>query len=315
MAQSDLNRMRELIRLLNRCRYEYYELFKLPPTVSNEEYDKLMQELGVLQTKTQIYMSNSPAMASQFKTVEELRIGRQPKPIPLAATAERMESLMDFQMQKQLILMPKLISVPVKITYFDAQLRELATCGDGIEGYEITHNAYSISGIPCIFNRKETIAVLGEVFITPKDFEDLMKNAFHRFKNPYTDIYDFIYDAVHLSDSRTCSKCRLQFVATDVLVGFEDFPTKAQRLAQLPQYGFTVLHNLITNRPLTQQQMEYGIRQLQAECLQNGLPIEGVTVQYNDAAFSAQCGTPGYPVSDRIAWMCDDIAVSSTIAA
>lgn len=315
MAQSDLDRMRELIRLLNRCRYEYFELFKLPPTVSNEEYDKLMQELGALQTKMQIYMSNSPAMALHFKTVEELRIGRHPKPIPLAATAERMESLMDFQMQKQLMLMPKLISVPVKITYFDAQLREMATCGDGIEGYEITHNAYSISGIPCIFNRKETIVVLGEVFITPKDFEDLTKNAFHRARNPYTDIYDFIYDALHLSDSRICSKCRLQFVATDVMVGFEDFPTKAQRLAQLPQYGFTVLHNLITNRPLTQQQMEYGIRQLQAECLQNGLPIEGVTVQYNDAAFSAQCGTTGYPVSDRIVWLCDNSIASDQKAA
>lgn len=315
MAQSDMNRMQELIRLLNRCRYEYFELFKLPPTVPDEEYDKLMQELGALQTKMQIYMSNSPAFASRFKIVEELRIGRHPKPIPLAATAERMESLMDFQMQKQLILMPKLISVPVKITYFDAQLQELATCGDGIEGYEITHNAYSISGIPCIFNRKETIVVLGEVFMTPKDFEYLTKNIFHRARNPYTDIYDFIYDAVHLSDSRICSKCRLRFVATDVLVGFEDFPTKAQRLAQLPQYGFTVLHNLITNRPLTQPQMEYGIRQLQAECLQNGLPIEGVTVQYNDAAFSAQCGTTGYPGSDRVVWLCDNSVASDQKAA
>lgn len=133
MAQSDLERMQELIKQLNHCRYEFFDLHKIPPTVSNEEYDKLMQELGALQTKLQIYMSNSPAIASLYKTVEEVRKGHHPKPIPMAATAEKPETLMEFQMQKQLMLMPKMISVPVKLTYFDAQLRELATCGDGVE--------------------------------------------------------------------------------------------------------------------------------------------------------------------------------------
>lgn len=300
MAQSDFERMQELIECLNRCRYEYYDLCKLPPTVPNEEYDKLMQELRSLQTKMQIYMSNSPAICAQYKTVEELRKGHHPKPIPMAAPAKQMEDLLNFQMQKQLMLMPKMISVPVKVTYIEAQQREIATCGDGVEGYDITHNFGSIAGIPFIFNRKETVVVLGEVFVTPKDFENLTQTVFHRFKNPYTDIYDFIYDAVHLTDSRICRKCKLQFVATDVLVGLDEFPTKAHKLAQLSQYGFTVLHYLVTNRPLTQPQMEYGIRQLQAECLQNGLPIEGVTVQYNDAAFSAQCTGP-----DRILWNCN----------
>lgn len=156
--------------------------------------------------------------------------------------------------------------------------------------------------MPYIFNRKENIVVLGEVFIMPKDFEQLTQSVFHRFKNPYTDIYDFIYDAVHLPDSRICSKCKLQFVATDVRTGLDEYSTKSQKLAQLSQYGFTVLHYLVTNRPLTPQQMEYGISQLQAECLQNGLPFEGVTLLYNDAAFSAQCTGP-----DRILWKCNDM--------
>ena len=310
MAQSDFERMQELIELLNHCRYEYFDLCKIPPTVPNEEYDKLMQELAALQTKTQIYMSNSPAIASLYKTVEEVRKGHHPKPIPMAATAEKLETLMEFQMQKQLMLMPKLISVPVKVTYMDAQQREIATCGDGIDGYDISHNFCSISGMPYIFNRKENIVVLGEVFVMPKDFEQLTQGVFHRFKNPYTDIYDFIYDAVHLPDSRICSKCKLRFVATDVLSGLDEYSTKSQKLAQLSQYGFTMLHYLVTNRPLTPQQMEYGISQLQAECLQNGLPFEGVTLLYNDAAFSAQCTGP-----DRILWKCTDMQSNTQKAA
>lgn len=308
MAQSDFERMQELINLLNHCRYEYFDLQKIPSTVSNEEYDKLMQELGALQTKLQIYMSNSPAIASQHRTVEEMRKGQHPKTLPVAASAEQLQKLMDFQMQKQLMLMPKMISVPVKLTYFDGQLREMATCGDGVEGYDISHNSCGISGVPFIFSRKADVVVLGEIFVLPKSFEKLTQSVFHRFRNPYTDIYDFIYDAVHLPDSRICSKCKLQFVATDVLSGFDEFSTKSQKLAQLSQCGFAVLHYLVTNRPLTQQQMEYGIGQLQAECQQKGLPIEGVTLQYNDAALSAKCATTGYPVSDRIVWLFSNAA-------
>lgn len=36
-------------------------------------------------------------------------------------------------------------------------------------------------------------------------------------------------------------------MATDVLVGLDEFPTKAQKLAQLSQYGFTVLHYAMTD--------------------------------------------------------------------
>ena len=86
MAQSDFERMQELIEFLNHCRYEYFDLCKLPPTVPNEEYDKLMQELAALQTKTQIYMSNSPALFAQHKTVEELRKGHHPNAILSPAT-------------------------------------------------------------------------------------------------------------------------------------------------------------------------------------------------------------------------------------
>ena len=61
MAQTDKERLFELIKLMNRYRHEYYNLNA--PTVSDEVYDRLFDELVSLQTKTNIYMANSPTMA------------------------------------------------------------------------------------------------------------------------------------------------------------------------------------------------------------------------------------------------------------
>lgn len=313
MAQTDRERMLELIRTINQHRHEFYDL--LEPTVSNETFDALMDELSALQRKLELYMANSPATYPCCKTVKQLATVRHTAPIPAAEPTDQITDLVKFQMQKQLLLLPKLKSVPVKAVYCDHELKELCTCGNGIEGLDILHNLGCIAELPFAFRRRERLVITGEIFINTNAFEELKQGFVFRKRSPYTDINDLIYDAVHFLDAKICRKYKLQFTATDVLEGMEQYTTKAQRLGQLMQYGFTVLHFLVTNRPLNAQQMEIGIRQLQAECLENGLPIEGVTVQYNDAAFSAQCGTSGYPDSDRVLWMCDDPITDSQKAA
>lgn len=306
MAQSDFERMQELIRLLNQYRHEYFELFA--PTVSDEVYDQMMSELRTLQKKLEVYMSDSPAIYPKYRSVDRLEMVQHALPMPIAKSANNMGELVKFQMQKQLILMPALKSVTVKIIYEDTKLQQVITCGDGRWGYDISHNFCSISGIPYIFNHRDRIVIAGEVYMTPADFDHFRANVAKRVRNPYTEISDMIFDAVHLSDSRICRKCNLKFIATEVLEGLDQLQTKAQRLGQLTQWGFTMARTLVTNRPLTQQQIDVGIHQLQAECIQKGLPIEGVMLQYNDATFSKCCGTFGYPGSDRIFWSCIDTA-------
>jgi len=59
-----------IIRLMNQYRHEYYNLNA--PTVSDEVYDRLFDELVGLQTKTCIYMANSPTMAPGYPPVSKL---------------------------------------------------------------------------------------------------------------------------------------------------------------------------------------------------------------------------------------------------
>ena len=106
MAQTDKERLFELIKLMNRYRHEYYNLNA--PTVSDEVYDRLFDELISLQTKTNIYMANSPTMAPGYPPVSKLEKVNHPIPLLSLDKVKDVNELITFQKQKQLMLMLKL---------------------------------------------------------------------------------------------------------------------------------------------------------------------------------------------------------------
>ena len=79
MSQTDKERLFELIKLMNRYRHEYYNLNA--PSVSDAVYDRLYDELVSLQTKTNIYMANSPTMAPGYPPVSQLEKVRHAIPL------------------------------------------------------------------------------------------------------------------------------------------------------------------------------------------------------------------------------------------
>ena len=298
MEQNDRDRMFELIHLLNRYRYEYYDLHA--PTVSDEQYDKLYCELVGLQSELTIYMANSPSVYPGYPPVESLEKANTLMPVPIPASAMEITQLMRFQMQKQLLLMPQYRGVLVQLIYEDCQLKEMATCLEGGRGYVVTHNVCSISGVPLVLNRKERLVVLGTVNMDQKIFDVLKQKLVNKNGVHYSDVKEMTSDAVHLLDPMLCRKCQLQFCATEVLAGYEQIPTKSGRLSKLLQFGFSVSKYLVTNRPLSLLQMLEGIARVQKECTRCGIPLDGVCLLYNDIVFSRKCVTTGLPGTDRV---------------
>ena len=113
MAQTDKERLFELIRLMNRYRHEYYNLNA--PSVSDEVYDRLFDELVGLQTKTHIYMANSPTMAPGYPPVSKLEKVNHRIPLLSLDKCKDVADLISFQQQKQLMLMLKLNGLTVKL--------------------------------------------------------------------------------------------------------------------------------------------------------------------------------------------------------
>ena len=70
MAENRMERMRELVSLLNRASEAYYA--KDEEIISNFEYDKLYDELTALEKELGVTLADSPTVNVGFEAVEEL---------------------------------------------------------------------------------------------------------------------------------------------------------------------------------------------------------------------------------------------------
>lgn len=70
MAQTALERLRELVIRMNGYRDSYYN--KNVSEVSDEAYDRLFDELVALETETCVYLANSPTQGVGYPPVSKL---------------------------------------------------------------------------------------------------------------------------------------------------------------------------------------------------------------------------------------------------
>ena len=146
MAQAAYEQVVTLTERLNRCRHEYYNLNA--PTISDQEYDELFDELTRLEQVTGIQMANSPTQTVGYSPVSELPKTTHRIPLLSLDKEKRSSALLDFIGNQLVLLMLKLDGLTIKLTYENGTLVEAATRGDGNEGEVVTHNARGITGIP-----------------------------------------------------------------------------------------------------------------------------------------------------------------------
>ena len=173
-------------------------------------------------------------------------------------------------------------------------------------GENITHNVMGISGIPDKIPCMERLVVTGEAFIRPSDFAALKDTLRDGNGEPYKNGRNLAAGSVRLLDCGACKDRRVTFMAFNVLEGFEEYPWKSQRLRTIEQLGFPICKYLASKQALTQFDMDAGIRHLRKYAQENDIPIDGIVVTYNDAAYAKSCGRTGHHYKDGLAFKFED---------
>ena len=132
MEQNILEKQRDLNDRLNRYRDEYYN--RNAPSVSDEVYDRLFDELKELEQETGIQMANSPTQTVGYPAVSRLEKTRHEIPLLSLDKTKSSMDLLNFMGEQQVMLMLKLDGLTVKLTYENGELLEAATRGDGDKG-------------------------------------------------------------------------------------------------------------------------------------------------------------------------------------
>ncbi len=304
MAQTKAERLREVNDQLNQYRHEYYNLNT--PTVSDQKYDRLFDELANLERETGIQMANSPTQTVGWLAVSKLEKTIHIIPLLSLDKTKSSEELLSFMGEQRIMLMLKLDGLTVKLTYEDGVLVEAATRGDGNEGEIITHNARGITGIPTRIPRKGRLVVTGEAFIRPSDFEVLKGTLLDSTGKPYKSGRNLAAGSVRLMDAAVCRERRVTFMPFNVLEGFEPAERKSDKLYYLQAYGFNPCKYMVASRSLKLNEIEDGIQRLKKFAADHDIPIDGIVMTYNDIAYSKSCGRTGHHYKDGLAFKFED---------
>lgn len=187
-------KIEELVTILNKCNEEYYMYDN--PTMSDNEYDSLMDELIKLETKYPEYiLDNSPTKKVGNEVTSKFRKIKHKIPLFSLADVFNEEELKDFdaRIKKEIpnpeyICELKIDGLSVSLSYQNGKLLYGLTRGDGVIGEDITHNIETIKEIPFKLKDNIDIEVRGEIYMSKQVLAGLNEKRMNEnlplFQNP-----------------------------------------------------------------------------------------------------------------------------------
>ena len=125
MEQSDIQKVQELTARLNKLRDEYYN--KNAPSVTDEVYDRLFDELKRLEEFSGYQMANSPTSTVGYPVVGAIEKTKHAIPLLSLEKTKCTEELLAFIKNQPVVLMLKLDGLTIKLTYEHGELIQAAT--------------------------------------------------------------------------------------------------------------------------------------------------------------------------------------------
>lgn len=188
MTDIQRKRMRELVDTLNKYAYEYYVLDN--PSVPDREYDKLYDELQILEGETGVREQDSPTRRvggepiSSFKKHEHIyRLYSLDKCVTedeLSAFDERVRKVVP---DPTYTVEYKFDGLTMCLTYENGLFVRATTRGNGIVGEDVTAQALTIKSFPLKIDRKDVMEIQGEAIIRLSVLEKYNATADEPLKN------------------------------------------------------------------------------------------------------------------------------------
>ncbi len=188
MTDIQRKRMRELVDTLNKYAYEYYVLDN--PSVPDREYDKLYDELQILEGETGVREQDSPTRRvggepiSAFKKHEHIyRLYSLDKCVTedeLSAFDERVRKVVP---DPTYTVEYKFDGLTMCLTYENGLFVRATTRGNGVVGEDVTAQALTIKSFPLKIDRKDVMEIQGEAIIRLSVLEKYNATADEPLKN------------------------------------------------------------------------------------------------------------------------------------
>ncbi len=307
MENNQLNRMKELNRILKEAAEAYYA--KDIEIMSNLEYDSLYDELVQLEEETGIILAGSPTQTVGYAAVDELPKEAHDKPMLSLAKTKVREELRDWLMDKEGLLSWKLDGLTIVLTYEEGKLTKAVTRGNGEVGEVITANARCFQNVPITIPHKGKCVLRGEAVISYSDFEKInaaIEDETLKYKNPR----NLCSGSVRQLNSAITAERSVNFFAfTLVQCEGMEFQYREEQVKFMQSMGFATVPYEKVDKDTILAAIEGFAEKIQ----DYDIPSDGLVLTLDDIAYGESLGRTSKFPRDSIAFKWADELKETTL--
>lgn len=308
IQQSKIDRIKELVELLNKAGKSYYSEGR--ELMSNYEYDALYDELGMLEKETGYILSNSPTVNVGYEVLSELPKERHESPMLSLDKTKSPEALAEWLGSQKGLLSWKLDGLTIVLTYDNGQLQKAVTRGNGEVGEIITNNARVFKNVPVTIPFKGKLVLRGEAIITYSDFERIneqIPEADAKYKNPR----NLCSGSVRQLNNEITAQRNVHFFAFTLVSAQDvDFDNSRQRQFEwLKDQGFSVVEYKMVTKDTILDMIEW----FEKTIVTNDFPSDGLVILYDDIAYGDSLGRTAKFPRNAMAFKWTDETAETTL--
>ena len=244
-------RMEELIALLDRYNHEYYVLNQ--SSVSDAEYDSLMQELKALEEEWPgLKDPHSPTsrvggeVQSEFRKIPHRRLmlslGNCFNEEDIRAFDRRVRELLGVEVVDY-VGEVKIDGLGMSLVYEGGRLQYAVTRGDGVTGEDVTQNVMTIRSIPVRVKETRSFEVRGEVYMPKRSLEEVNREQLAQGKPAFANARNCAAGSIRNLDPKVAASRKLDAFWYYLVNARElGIHVHSEALAFLDEQGFRTNH-------------------------------------------------------------------------
>ncbi len=305
-AISAENKIKLLSEQINQHNHNYYILDA--PTISDFEFDKLLEELIALEKQFPEFLSpNSPSQKVGGAITKEFKSVKHKYPMLSLSNSYSANDLLDFDRRVQeglglqandlfssstvsYVCELKFDGLSIGLTYKDGELFHAVTRGDGVQGDDVSTNVKTIRSIPLKVkgNFPNEFEIRGEIYFPRKAFDLINKEREEIGETPLANPRNAASGTMKMQDSAVVASRKLDCFLYHILGENLPFKTHYESLLAAKEWGFKVSeHAKLFNN--IHEVLNF-IQHWDKERFNLPFEIDGIVIKVNDYKQQLQLG-------------------------
>ena len=302
-----IKRIQDLVKELNQHRHNYYNLNK--PTIIDKEYDKMVEELTILENECNFILNNSPTITVGYEVISKLQKVEHPIPLKSLSKTKSIDEINQWRKNQDVLAMLKADGLTNEIVYNEGVLIEGSTRGNSIIGELITHNCKTYKNLPKIIPFKGFLRIAGESIIHKNDFDKINSKLLDEDK--YATPRNLVSGSCRQLNSEICSQREVNFYAFGVLECNKELSdSKFEQFKWLNELGFSTIHHVKINKI---ENIEQYIDKMYQIAEETKTPIDGLVFTIDSVKYSKSLGETSHHPHHSIALKATDLAETTQL--